>query len=885
MNAGNSKSEQKDKKDEKSGTGFEAVLPPDPKLRDVIVIAFGLTLGVLLVGGVQGLTNAQQLVENGRWVAHTHEVFGKIEGLLSNLKDAETGQRGYLLTGDQKYLQPYDDALRSMQGIISELDELMSDNPAQQERLDALKPKITELQHQWAQTVELMKGGNRAAAIQIVQSDTGKGLMDDLRHAVATMKDAEQLLLHERAIESKTSYRSTVWAILLTTLIGVGFLILVFVLSQRNIRRRQRVARAYAEQAERLRTTLASIGDAVITTDVAGRITNMNPVAESLTGCQNSEAIGQPLEAVFRIVNEETRKIVANPVTRALQEGVVVGLANHTVLIAKDGSDRPIDDSAAPIRCKEGEIVGCVLVFRDVTERKQVEQLQSERLADAQRLATIVDSSNDAIISKSLEGIIQTWNSAAQGLFGYTAQQAIGRHISLLFPPDRIDEEERIINLLRAGKRIEHYDTVRVRNDGQPVHVSVTISPLRDAEGRIVGASKIVRDITERKEMENKLRRLVAELSDSDRRKDEFLAILAHELRNPLAPIRNGLQLLRVSGDQAANVKDVCSMMERQMSQLVRLIDDLMDVSRITRGKLELRMEQVPVSTVVDSAVEASRPLIEEMGQELTVISPTQPIIVNADPTRLAQALMNLLNNAAKYSERGSHIWLSTERQGDDVVISVKDSGIGIDADQLPRIFEMFRQVHSSLGKSQGGLGIGLTLVKRLIELHGGSIEARSDGPGKGAEFDVRLPMAIDALSPTVVGEGAKRPLKSSFRILVVDDYKDSADTLAKMLRIMGNESRTAYDGQEGIDLAEDFRPEVILLDIGLPKLNGYEVCHQIRELPWGKSIVMIAVTGWGQEEDRRRSQEAGFDHHMVKPVDPEHLMKMLAGLQIPAVE
>ncbi|MDB5338017.1 MAG: Histidine kinase [Planctomycetaceae bacterium] len=652
--------------------------------------------------------------------------------------------------------------------------------------------------------------------------------------------------------------------------------------AQRNMRRRERAARAYAEQAEQLRTTLASIGDGVISTDVAGRITNLNSVAESLTGWKHSEAVGQPIEAVFRIVNEESGQTIENSVKRAMQKGAIVGLANRSVLIAKDGSDRPIDDSAAPIRCKEGEIVGCVLVFRDVTVRNQLERLNEERLVVAQRLSSIVDSSNDAIISKSLDGIIQTWNVAAERLFGHPAEQAIGRHISLLFPSDRLDEEDLIITRLRAGERIEHYDTVRVRSDGQPVQVSLTISPLRDAEGRIVGASKIVRDITERKEMEGKLHQLVAQLSDSDRRKDEFLAILAHELRNPLAPIRNGLQVLKMVGDEAATVKEVRSMMERQMSQLVRLIDDLMDVSRITRGKLELRMEQVKLAAVLESAVETSRPLIEETGQELTFITPNQQMIVAADPTRLSQVFMNLLNNAAKYSDRGSHIWLTSERQGNEVVVTVKDSGIGINADQLPHIFEMFRQVHSSLAKSQGGLGIGLTLVKRLVELHGGSIEARSDGLGQGSEFTVTLPLATDASLLNVIGDGEERPLKSSFRILIVDDNQDGANSLAVMLRPMGNESRTAYDGQQGIELAGDFRPDVILLDIGLPNLNGYEVCRQIREQPWGECIVMIAVTGWGQDKDRHRSEEAGFNHHLVKPVDPADLMKMLAGLQIP---
>jgi CheY-like chemotaxis protein/anti-sigma regulatory factor (Ser/Thr protein kinase) len=269
------------------------------------------------------------------------------------------------------------------------------------------------------------------------------------------------------------------------------------------------------------------------------------------------------------------------------------------------------------------------------------------------------------------------------------------------------------------------------------------------------------------------------------------------------------------------------------------------------------------------------------MGHELTVKLPPQPIIVEADLTRLAQVFLNLLTNAAKYSERGGHIRLTAERQGSDVVVSVKDTGIGIPADQLPRIFRMFTQVEQSVEKSQGGLGIGLTLVKRLVEMHGGSIEARSDGPGRGSEFVVRLPVVVEASGPQVSDQPGETAVpKSSLRILIVDDNRDGADSLSMMLRIMGNDPRTAYDGEEGVAVARDFRPEVVLLDIGLPRLDGYEACRRIREEAWGKGVVLIAVTGWGQEEDRRRSHEAGFDHHLVKPVDPQELMKLLAGLQ-----
>jgi CheY-like chemotaxis protein/two-component sensor histidine kinase len=321
-------------------------------------------------------------------------------------------------------------------------------------------------------------------------------------------------------------------------------------------------------------------------------------------------------------------------------------------------------------------------------------------------------------------------------------------------------------------------------------------------------------------------------------------------------------------------------MMDRQLTQMVRLVDDLMDVSRISGGKIELRKERVSLATVVHSAVETSRPQIEKMGHKLTINLPAQPIFMDADLTRLAQVFLNLLNNAAKYSDRGGDIRLTAHQQGRDVVVSVVDNGIGIAVDQLQRIFDMFIQVDRSLEKSHGGLGIGLTLVKRLVELHGGFVEAKSDGPGMGSEFVVRLPVVADASLSQSLHPGDSSGAKTSLRILIVDDNRDGADSLSAMLRLMGNDTLTAYDGRQGIEAARKFRPDVILLDIGLPLVNGYEVCRRIREQPWCQDTVFIAVTGWGQEQDRRRSQEAGFDRHMIKPVDPAALMKLLSTHQ-----
>lgn len=630
------------------------------------------------------------------------------------------------------------------------------------------------------------------------------------------------------------------------------------------------------ESREIFRVTLRSIGDAVITTDVSGRISYLNGVAESLTGWSHHEALGQPLERVFQIINEVTRQTVESPATRALRQGVVVGLANHTLLIKRDGTEVPIDDSAAPIRDEQGNVSGCVLIFRDVTAQRLIEREKANQLITARMLASIVESSNDAIISKSLDGIIQSWNAAAEQVFGFTAEQAVGQHISLVIPPDKTAEEDQIISRLKAGQRIELYETERLHSDGQRIFVSLTISPIKDDSGNVIGASKIVRDVTDRKRTESELRRLAADLSEADRRKNEFLATLAHELRNPLAPMSNMLEVVKRANGDGETLKRAHDTIERQLAQLVRLVDDLLDLNRITHDRLELRCSDVELSSVIQQAVEVARPLIDAAGQNLTIDLPREPIYLHADRARLAQVFGNLLNNSSKYTRPNGTISLRAKRYAAEVEVTVRDNGAGIPTDKLNSIFDMFMQVDRTAERSQDGLGIGLTLVKRLAEMHGGSIEARSAGEGQGSEFFVRLP--ILQKPPAVLSSASDAPVESSSqrRILIVDDNKDSADSLALLLEITGNKTYMAHDGVEAVEAIEKHRPEVVLLDIGLPKLDGHEVCRRVREKPWGKDIVVIALTGWGQEDDRRKSEEAGFNGHLVKPVDYDKLLELL---------
>lgn len=626
---------------------------------------------------------------------------------------------------------------------------------------------------------------------------------------------------------------------------------------------------ALHQQRDWLLVTLSCIGDAVITTDGEGRIAFLNPVAESLTGW-TQEAVGQPLDSVLRIINEETHQPVEIPTVQALREGRTLTLPSHTLLTTKDGAERSISDSAALMRNDKGEVAGLVLVFRDITERRKVERALATSLLYAD---DIIATLREPFVVLDSNLRVKTANRSFYDSF----------HVS------KEETENRLVYDLGNGQwdipgLRKLLDEVLSRN--QSVHdfeVQHTF-PTLGRKTMLLNARPFPPDskhpelILLAVEDVSALRERADELAQANRHKDEFLATLAHELRNPLAPIRNAVQYLGMDGLTERDVKTGRDIISRQVAVMARLIDDLLDISRISRNKLDIRKQRVVLSEVLESAVESSLPLIHECGHELTIRLPPEPVILNADPVRLAQIFLNLLNNAAKYTNRGGHIWLTAAREGSDAVVSLRDNGIGIPGDMLPRIFEMFTQVDHSLERSHSGLGIGLTLVRRLVDLHDGTIEARSDGLDQGSEFVVRLPTIQPPLEPLPKSEGPKAASLSGSRILIVDDNKDSADTLGILLRFKGNEVRTANDGFEAVELAESFHPELVLLDIGLPKLNGYDVARRIRQQPWGRDMILVALTGWGQDEDRRRSKEAGFNFHVVKPVDLSVLEEVLEG-------
>lgn len=557
------------------------------------------------------------------------------------------------------------------------------------------------------------------------------------------------------------------------------------------------------------------------------------------------------------------------------------------LLLTRAGADSPTASHAIELLGnvtlleRPTRIAAIVSAARTALRARQRQYQIRDQLEERERhfhtqalLASIVASSDDAIVSKSLEGTILSWNAGAERLFGYSADEVLGQSIMLLIPPERRDEELAILERLRHGERIQNFETVRVAKNGRRLEISLTVSPIRDAGGAVIGASKVARDITPRKEAE-------AALREADRRKDEFLATLAHELRNPLAPIRNSLHILRLAGSLSPSADPVCEMMERQVNHMVRLVDDLMEVSRISRGKIELRRDQIELAAVIRSAVETSKPLIESAGHQLSVSLPKEPVFLDGDLVRLSQVFANLLNNAAKYTDGGGQIAIAARTEGSQVVVSVRDNGIGIAPEMLPRVFEMFTQIDRAAGRAQGGLGIGLSLVRALLEMHGGAIDARSNGPGQGSEFIVRLPLVTVSqhvdLALTERGPLAAVPAR---RVLVVDDNRDAADSLGMLLRCLGAHVQTVYDGRAALEMIEVFRPAVVFLDIGMPGMDGHEVARRIQQTTGAANITLIALTGLGQEEDRRRTRAAGFDHHLIKPTDLNALQALLASFE-----
>lgn len=729
---------------------------------------------------------------------------------------------------------------------------------------------------------------------------------------------------------------------------------------------------------------------------------------------------------------------------QALTTGRSCG-GKESLVVREDGSIAHVIDHVSTIRGQDGTLLGALNIMIDVTAQSRAAQSRAQ-------LAAIVESSDDAIISKSLTGQIQSWNRGAERIFGYSAEEAIGSPITMLIPPNRLEEEREIISRLQRGEQVDHFETIRRTREGRLIDISLTVSPIRDQSGAVVAASKIARDVTTQRRadaalatlndelavqladlsrlhemstrlsttldvqaiVEESLRtaaaiadaelallamtdgegrlatkaalgldpatralaevltaglrtdgtgivgrhrvlatdletdsrvaphqleaarrcgiravnctplisrkgevlgalsvfyrhvhhpsdrelrmidlcvrqavdfienaRLYEQLQNSHRLKDEFLATLAHELRNPLAPISNSLQVLKLSGEVSPSLERICAIMDRQVNHMIRLVEDLLEVSRITRGKIELRRERTDVSQLVLNAVEMIRGQLEESGHQLELSLPREQVLLDVDPVRLTQVISNLLGNAAKYTEPGGHIRVAAACEGDRLMLSVRDTGVGIPAEMIDRIFEMFSQVDQNLNRSRGGLGIGLTLARSLVQMHGGTISARSDGPGKGSEFIVRMPVCAVESSDVVPQQPASQREEAppTRKILVVDDTRAAAYMLSRLLESLGQEVEHVYDPLQALQVAVAMHPEIILSDIAMPNIDGYELARRIRATPELKDIVLVAVTGFGQREDRERAEAAGFDFHLVKPASVQSIRQLLKSI------
>ena len=637
-----------------------------------------------------------------------------------------------------------------------------------------------------------------------------------------------------------------------------------------EIHERKRAQMAERDRADELLTTLASIGDGVIRTDSEGRIRYMNPVAEDLTGWTSDDAAGQLLSDVFQIVSEASREPIPNPATQALRHGQIVGLSGDAILIPKLGNEIPIENQASPIQDIASKVFGCVLVFRDISERQRGQAALRETV---RRYRAIGESIDYGIWICDQWGRNTHVSESFSKLVGMTQKECSGYGWTTAMHPDEIEQTVAAWNeCVRAASRWGQEHRF-LGTDGRYHHVLSRGVPVRNDASVVTSWVGVFLDISRLKQVESELR-------DNDRRKDEFLAILAHELRNPLAPIMNSLRIMGMPSVSSHEQQNAREMMERQVHHLVRLVDDLLDVSRVMRGKIELHRERMELADVVSRAVETADPLIRANHHRLEIRFPSEAISIDADPVRMSQALGNLLTNSAKYTSPDGLIELVARKENDHAVLTVKDNGIGIASEMLPRIFDLFVQADHSPTKSQGGLGVGLTLVKSLIEMHGGRVEARSGGLGKGSEFLIYLPLAMEAES-TQVGENPlpvlEKPISSPLRLLVVDDNKDAATSLGVLLRLMGHEVNVSHSGPEGLELAKSSHPHLVLMDLGMPNMDGYEVARKLRGSPGTESVVIVALTGWGQAEDRRRTAEAGFDHHLMKPLDPNALESILA--------
>ena len=649
---------------------------------------------------------------------------------------------------------------------------------------------------------------------------------------------------------------------------------------------------ALADSEQRLAVTLASIGDAVLTTDENGDILTLNEVAEALTGWPSVEAIGRPVEDVLVLVPANSGSAASSPVRDVLTHGQVASLDAQTILVSRDGRRTPIDDSAAPIRLPN-RTAGVVVVFRDISERRRLEDERESQDRLAREGAAIVEASDDAIVSKDLQSTIRSWNRGAERMFGYSAEEMIGRSIRSIIPEERWSEEDEVLRQLRQGNRVDHFETIRRRKDGSDVPVSLTISPIYSRSGVVVGASKIARDITERRHVEAERAQMLAreqqaraDIERAGRLKDDFLAVLSHELRTPLNAVMGYTQLLMSGAMAGDQIPQAYQAIQRNAQAQARLVESLLDLSRILAGKLELNAEVVDLSSILVLAVDAVRP--EALKKHITLeIIGGSGIRVFGDASRLQQVFWNLLSNAIKFTPAAGRVTVTVSADEADVSVRVADNGQGIPGSLLPFVFDRFKQGEGESARSRAGLGLGLALVREMVHAHKGTVTAESAGEGRGSTFTVCLPplLARQMSVPEVVlsiGDQKSDLTDLGPDVLIVDDESDAREMLALMLQARGATVRSVGSAAEAFDAMTKHRPDVLLADLGMAVEDGYSLIRRWRRKEKEEQrprVAAIAVTAYASPTDHERALTAGYNGHIAKPVDASELVRVIAAV------
>lgn len=714
---------------------------------------YAIALVAILAAGAAGYSQIWEARQAGDQTRRVQMTLNDIDRIALDLVDAETGQRGYLLTGDPSYLQPFDDGSAAIAGNLERLRQAIAGDAAQAARLARLDDLVTQKLDELRETIALRRDERVAEAIALVQTHRGKQRMDAIRATLADLRQDETERLERRIARRAQRFGRASRVVVAGSALALAVVAFATLALNTSVRRRQRAERIVRESEERLRVTLRSIGDAVIATDPRGHVVFMNPVAEQLTGWPQRDAAGQPLDTVFRIVNEHSRAVVESPVAKVMREGVIVGLANHTVLLRRDGGETPIDDSGAPIRDAGGEIMGVVLVFRDVSDRKEAER-QSERL----------------------------------GL------EAAARH---------------------AAER-------------------------------------------------------------ASAAKDEFLAVLSHELRSPLQGILGWLGVLRAGGNDATQQERAVQAIERGVRLQAQLVGDLLDASRVVAGKLHVERAALDPAALLRECLDEIQPLVVEKGVELQ-IDVADCGAVMGDGRRLRQSISNLLANAVKFTPAGGRITVRCHEVSGRVVLTVSDTGEGIDGQFLPHLFDRFSQAVAARPHPTGGLGLGLSIARQIIELHGGTISAHSDGLGRGSTFEIALPGSPEVPAAPRRERRDGRAL-DGVTLLLVDDDDDTREALSVLLGLRGATVSDAATVAEALAMYDRQRPEVVLSDISMPGQDGYQLAAALRDR--ADRPLTVALTGYAADSDRRQASASGFDAHVAKPVDVDELVAVIVALR-----